>query len=329
MTQVVIRNGVQRTLDSGYIVSAWDATVNKDNAWQTAGSSVSKYATWNEFEMSSTKNMITAYATTDIATQSQQFLPRFYQAQDIYSGYTLPYPLMDFNQEAAVRYAGSTDIFTDGAYNQRAYTAIMRFDNLASGKKAFILSIGTTSSIGSNPTWSYADLHVYRDSATNHDHIISRIGSSYKSSRITGCNFGDIHVYTLVYTGVYYQVYLDNQFITQHTPIATGGVWGASGLNWVDTINTMWVGGDVGYLQLSDTYTFNTGNYGVHAITHVKYNDPGSSSWPDGVNELCVYRYALPSPPVTSHNSTASSTLTSAEVIVFGSYNFGGTQQFL
>lgn len=331
MTEILIRNGVQRTLASDFIISAWDATVNTDNAWQiTSGSS--QYSTWNEYEMTTTKNMVSVYSTTDTSTQSQQFLPRFYLASDSYSGNILSYPLMDFNQESAIRYNGSQDIFIDGTYNARVYMAVMRFDNITTDKKAFVLSIGESQSIGTTPLWTYADIHIYRNSSTNHDHLVSRVGQSYKSSRISNFVMDDIHVYAIVFDGSGYYIYLDNQLITSHSAISVGGLWGSDGLNWSSSVNTMWVGGKVGYLHLADTYTYYTGNYGIHAIVHVKYDDIGlqnGSAFPLAVNELCHYRYDLPSPPDTGHNSTVTVTLSSTEIIVFGSYNFGGTQQFL
>lgn len=336
MTQIVIRNGVLRNANptGAFVISAWDSTVNNDNLWQsTTSSPPSTYATWNEFEMSTTQNMATVYASYEASLSSQGFLPFFYQAQDQWSTVapyvTLPYPLMDFNQEAAIRYAGSDNIFIDGTYTSRVYTAIMRFDNFEQNKKAFVMSIGNSATIGGNPLWTYADIHVYRNGSTNHDHLISRVGSSYKSSRITGWDSKDVHVYTIAYNGSTYDIYLDNQIMTSHSAIAVGGLWGADGTNWTSVINTMWVGGNYGYLHLADTYTYYTGNYGVHAITHTKTNSV--PNWIAEVTPLTVYRYSLPSPPDTAHNSTASITLGASQVPVFSSTagQFDGLHQIL
>lgn len=333
MTEIVIRNGVQRSLSNEFVITAWDATVNNDNIFRlTAGTPAASYSTWNEYDMSATKNMVSVYDTiTGTATQSREFLPNFYQLNDNWNGVLLPYPIMDFNQEAAIRYAGTTDIFNDVSYNARVYMAVVRFSNFTNDKKAFVLSIGATNGIGNTPLWTYADLHVYRNSSTNHDHLISRVGASYISTRITGWNPLDVNVFTLVFDGSMYCVYLNNHFMIKHNAIVAGGLWTASGGNWT-SVNTMWIAGKYGYLHLADTFTYYTDNIGIHAITHVKYNDfvsVNGEKWPDAVDELCHYRYAVPSPPTTSHNSDVIMTLGSAQIIVFGSYNFGGTQQFL
>lgn len=336
MTEIVIRNGVLRNANpsGAFVISAWDSTVNSDSAWlSTTSSPPSTYARWTEYEMSSTKDMASTYASYEQALTAVGFLPYFYQAQDEWSTVAptvkLPYPLIEFNQEAAIRYNGSDDIFIDGTYTSRIYTAILRFDNFEQNKKAFVLSIGNTDTIGGNPLWTYADIHVYRNGSTNHDHLISRVGSSYKSSRITGWDSKDVHVYTLAYNGSTYDVYLDNELITSHSAISATGVWGTVGTNWTNVINTMWVAGNYGFLLLSDTYTYYDGSYGVHAITHVKSNSV--SSWISELTPLTVYRYKLPSPPDTAHNSTASTTLGASEIPIFQSTagQFDGLHQIL
>jgi len=333
VTQILIRNGVLRQISDDFTINAWDAAVNKDNAWNTT-SGGSRYSTWSEYEMSGTKNLVSVYSTTESSTQSQEFLPVFYQPSDSYAGQgDLRYPLMVFNQEAALRYNGSSNIFL-GSPLGFSVTSIARISSIGYGKKAFVLSVGVSQSIGDTPLWSYADIHLFRDSSTNYNYLISRVGSSYKSTRITGAVVTtwqpeDVHIYTMTYDGSFFRISIDNNIVTSHSAISTGGLWGA--YNYADS-NTFWFGGDVGYLNISDTYTMYTGSVGYHSLVYTTYvADPlaGGSQWNDEIKELCQYRYKLPNPVDTSIVSTTSSTLGSAEIIVFGSYNFGGTQQFL
>lgn len=328
MTQILIRNGVLRQISSTFTINAWDAAVNKDTEWSTTDGG-SKYSTWCEYDMATTKNIVSVYSTTDTATQPQEFLPIFYQPNDEYAYLQIPYPLMSFNQEAALRYNGSESL-TYGFLFGFSATVIARFESFQIGEKAFVISIGSVRLVGESPIWSYADIHVYKDASTNYDHLISRVGSSYKSTRITGWDPKDVHVYTITYDQQYFRISIDNIVVETHNIISTGGLWYSGNYS---QPNAFWFGGDVGYLQLSDAYaSLYTGSVGYHAIVYATYQanpTAGGYEWNNAIKELCQYRYKLPNPSNVSYNSTASLTLGSTQVIVFGSYNFDGTQQFL
>jgi len=332
MTEISIRNGIQKALNTNFIITAWDTAVNKQYLWlTTTGAIPAKYTFWSDYDMSGNKDMRTCYSTTDSQSPSllQDFLPYISYSGNTFGGYTLQYPLLAFSPDAGITYNGTEDIIFDYAYPNRSFVAIARC-NVDANAKQFIMSIGKSQTVGSDPLWTLGDIHIYKDVLSNHDHLISRIGSSYKSTRINNFNMADIHVYAIEWDGAStWSIYLDSVLITTHTSGFTGGLWNAP-VNYNLDINTMWCSGWVGYIHLADGASYNSSDVGFHAIVHAKYDVATTGQlFTAAIDEMCHFRYGLPNPPVTSHNSTANTTLSSTQVIVFDSFTFGNTQQIL